>query len=125
MKKISLLCLAILASVVAMSCTTFVANDLAVMDVAKPEIIAHFDETVNLTKFLGTSAGANIFNVTSENGSNEINAAVMKIVKAKGGSAAINVRVVQKASFVNMLLNGLTCSIYAPATVEISGDIIK
>ena len=82
MKKISLLCLAILASVVAMSCTTFVANDLAVMDVATPEIIAHFDETVTVSKFLGSAAGSNIFNVTSENGSNEVNAAVMKIVKA-------------------------------------------
>ena len=39
--------------------------------------------------------------------------------------AAVNVTVEYRASFVNLLLNGLTFGIWAPARAHVTGTIVK
>jgi hypothetical protein len=46
-------------------------------------------------------------------------------VKAKGGDGAANIVYESQFSFVDELLGCVTCSIYAPRTYKLSGDIVK
>ncbi len=46
-------------------------------------------------------------------------------VKARGGKAAVNVRINYQMTFVNGLLNFLTASIYNPFTLTVEADIVK
>ena len=45
--------------------------------------------------------------------------------RAKGGKAAVNVRVHYQATFVNGLLSMITLGIYNPFTLTVSGDVVK
>lgn len=99
-------------------------ENMAVVNANNANVIGHFTRTVTVNKFLGSSGGSNLFNLTSEAGKDLVYETTMAEVMKKGGKSAINVKVEYSASFINILLNGLTQSIWAPSTITISGDII-
>ena len=106
-------------------CTTFKADGLAYLSNADYTILGHFEKTESIHKFLGNSAGTNLFNLSSDVTKDKIADLIFMEVQKKGGNGAVNVNVEYKATFFNLLLNYITSGIYAPSTIIISGDIIK
>jgi len=88
-------------------------------------VIGDFDITVGINKFLGSSGGTNLFNVSSEITDPRIVDAVKLQILNMGGSRAINVKVEHRASFLNLLLNGLTFNIWAPSYARVTGTVIR
>jgi hypothetical protein len=108
------------------SCTTFKATGLSVTNEApKYTVLGDFNVTVGVTELLGSPAGAKLLNITAEATDSVVTAAIQKEIKAKGGTAAVNVSIIHKASFINYLLSGLTLSIYSPSQVVITGTVVK
>ncbi len=115
-----------IAAVALASCTTFKATGLAVSPAEqKYAVLGNFSIQIPVTEFLGSSGGSKLLNVTANATDPAIAAAIQQEIKAKGGTGAVNVTIVHKASFFNLLLNGLTLGIYAPGTVEVSGIVVK
>jgi hypothetical protein len=120
--------LAILAVAVAViaSCTTFKASGLSYsLTSPKTTVVGDFKTEVWVNEFLGSSGGAKFLNVTSDATDNPLKEAIQKAIKDMNGDAAINVTIEHKASFVDILLNGITSYIYAPSMVIVSGTIVK
>lgn len=108
------------------SCMTFSADELAVLKTdSSMKMLGHFEKEVMVNEFLGSSGGANLFNVTADEMSEKLDALVWKEIEKKGGNGAINVKVEYKASFLDIVLNSLTLSIWAPAHLKVSGDVIQ
>lgn len=89
------------------------------------DVCGTFSTKVKVNKFLGNSGGSSFANITSDAMNEEIQRAIDAEIRRLGGSAAIDVVIEQKASFLDILLNGITCNIYAPATVIVTGTVIK
>ena len=108
------------------SCTTFQLSNVQI-DKATPSYteIRQFEKKVVVHEFLGNSGGANLFNVTAINMDNEILEAIRLEIELYSGDAAVNVTIKYEATFVDLLLNGITGGIYAPAHATISGTIVK
>jgi len=120
------LLLGVIALFLAASCTSFQLSGIQVADQAPAyESLGQFSISVSVNEFLGSSGGANHANVTSDAMDAPIYEAIQREIKKLSGDAAINVTIVYKATFVDMLLNGLTGSLYAPAHAEITGTIVK
>jgi hypothetical protein len=110
----------------AVSCTTFKASGLQATTAPEERtVMGNFRKTVWVNEFLGSSAGSKIFNVTADATEMEVTTAIQNAIHELGGTAAINITVEHQASFVNLLLNWLTCSIYAPSEVIVSGTVVK
>lgn len=128
MKKIRIILLSIFIGVLVSmsSCTTFKAENLAVLS---PEvdvkILGHFERTVLVSEFLGVSAGANIFNITADAMSDKVNEIVWQEILKRNGNGAINVQIEYSASFLDQIGNYCTGSIWAPAHLKVSGDVIR
>jgi len=126
MKAFKIAFLSLLVVFAFASCTTFKATGLSVTPAdQKYTVLGDFSVTVPVTEFLGGSAGPKLVNLTADRTDPAITAALQKEIQAKGGTGAINVTIVHKASFINILLNSITWNIYAPASVEISGTVVK
>ncbi|MDR0472877.1 MAG: hypothetical protein LBH43_04305 [Treponema sp.] len=123
---VMLVCLLALSSLVGVSCTSFQVSGVEVAQQASSgDVLGSFDIKVNVVKFLGSAAGSNLFNVSSDATDPKIVDAVKAEVAKLGGSRAINVKIVYQASFINLLLNSITGFIYAPATAHVTGTVIK
>jgi hypothetical protein len=108
------------------SCTSFQVGGMEVHQTrTEGTVVGNFDITVNIHKFIGGSAGTNMFNISSDATDPVIVQAIRTEIQNQGGTSAVNVKIVYKATFVNMLLNGITSTIYAPATAYITGTITK
>lgn len=108
------------------SCTTFELDGLTYSkDAPGVEVLGEFEVTVWVNEFLGGSGGANLFNLTSDAMNDPIRKAIQEEIETLSGDAAINVSVKYQASFVNILLNGITGGIYAPATAVITGTVVS
>lgn len=118
--------LAVLLAVVLSSCTTFVLSGTQMTrEMPAYDTVGQFETTVKVNEFLGASGGANLFNVTSDTMDTAIYDAIQREIQKFTGDAAVNIEIEYKATFIDMLLNGLTWSLYAPATAHISGTIVK
>lgn len=108
------------------ACTTFQLSGIQVVeDMPGMSPIGDFEIKLPVHEFLGGSGGTNLFNVTATNMDNEIYDAIRREVERRSGDAAINVTVRYEASFVNLLLNGITFGLYAPATAHVSGTVVS
>ena len=126
MKSVRFPLIALCALVLATSCTTFKASGLSYAPAeTKYTVLGNFQTTIWVNEFLGASGGSKLFNLTSDATEGPIHEAILKAVVEKGGTGAINITIEHQASFVNLLLNGFTGSIYAPSMVIISGTVIK
>ncbi len=107
-------------------CTTFQTEGLSFsMDASNEVYISSFEKKVTVHEFLGTSGGDNLFNVTSDAMNDEVIDVITREILKAGGNGARNISIKYSASFLDLFLNWITGTIYAPATLEISGDVIK
>jgi predicted small secreted protein len=108
------------------SCTTFQLSGAQVTkEIPAYDAVGNFDITVKVHEFLGSSGGANLLNVSSDAMDTEIYDAIQREIQKYTGDAAMNVEIRYEASFIDILLNAVTWSLYAPATAHISGVIVK
>jgi hypothetical protein len=120
-----LLFLVVVAAFLA-SCTTFKASGLSyALQPSKTTVLGNFRTELWIHEFLGASGGANLFNITADATEGPVTQAIQNAIVEKGGDAAINVTIEHQASFVDIVLNALTSSIYAPGNVIVSGTIVK
>lgn len=108
------------------SCVSFEASNLAVLEQGSSmKMLGHFEKRVLVSEFFGVSAGTNVFNISCDVMDDKLHDVIWKEIEKKGGNGAINVYVKYEASFWDMLANDITYGIWAPAHMEISGDVIQ
>ncbi len=126
MKKILLLAGVAAVLLFVGSCTSFQLSGIQMNEeMASYNTVGEFETTVSVHEFLGGSGGTNLANVTADGMDNPIYDAVRREISKFSGDAAVNVTVVYKATFVDLLLNGFTLGIYAPAHAHIKGTVVK
>jgi len=124
--KMLIILLIACAGLIITACTTFQASGLQVgMSSSGTEVLGNFSTTVYINKFFGASGGANLLNLGASATSGPIRNAIDKEIQKKGGTAAINISIKYSASLLQMLLNSITGTIWAPATITITGTIIR
>ena len=124
-KTVRFLAIAAVVLLVA-SCTTFKMSGVQQNEnMPSYQTVGEFETTVMVNEFLGAPGGANLLNVTADNMDNEIYDAIRREIQKYSGDAAVNVTVEYQATFIDMLLSGITGGIYAPAHAKISGAIVK
>jgi hypothetical protein len=122
--KFIILCLVIVFPLT--SCVTFKATNLSVLPYNDSmTVIGHFEKTALVSEFFGTSGGANFLNISSDAMSEKVTDIVWKEIRKQGGSGAINVKIEYNATLLDYLANSFTATIWAPAHLKVSGDIIK
>lgn len=123
-KRVLLVVAALLVALILTGCTTFKVSGLSYgkQDV---EVLGTFETKVKVMKFMGTSGGATFFDLGQDNTDRAVRDAIRDEVEKLGGDGAINVSIEQKATFVNMLVNGITGEILAPVTLIISGTVVN
>jgi hypothetical protein len=126
MKALKISALFAVALLVLASCTTFKASGLSVAnEVPKYTVLGNFRISVGVTELLGSPAGIKLANITANATDSAVTDAIQKEIREKGGTAAINVTIIHQASFIDILLSGITASIYSPSHVIITGTIVK
>jgi hypothetical protein len=124
--SVMLVCLLALSLLVGISCTSLKVSGLEIAQKSSTgRVCGSLDINVNIHKFLGYSAGTNLFNLTSDATDPQIIDAIKAEVTKLGGSRAIDVKIEYEATFVQVLLNIITWGIYAPATAHITGTVIR
>jgi hypothetical protein len=124
--KLFLIVLAACIGIGLMACTTFQASGLQVgMSTSGTEILGDFSTRVYVNKFLGTSGGTNLFNLSANATSGPVRDAIDAEIRKKGGTAAINISVKYGSNPLQWFLNYLTFNIWAPSTVVITGTVIR
>ncbi len=114
------------AAFLAVSCTTFKFEGAQVTkEIPSYNSVGNFDVTVKVHEFLGASGGTNLFNVTADAMDTKIYDTVQREIQKYTGDAAVNISIEYRAGFVDLLLNGVTFGIYAPATARIKGTVVK
>ena len=126
MKIFKYVALLVVAIALLASCTTFKASGLSYsLQAPKATVLGDFKVEVWVNEFLGEAGGAKLFNITADATEGPVKDAIQNAIRDKGGDAAINVTIEHQASFVDVLLNVVTSSIYAPGNVIITGTIVK
>ena len=126
MRKTVLIIGSLLLVLFVASCTTFQLSGIQMNeDMPSYQSVGHFETTVMVNEFLGSSGGANIVNASATAMDNPIYDAVRREINKYSGDAAVNVTVKYQATFVDLLLNGITSGIYAPAHAKIEGTVVK
>jgi len=124
--KTFLIVLAVCVFIVFIGCTTFQSSGMQMgFSTEGTENLGNFTKKVYINKFLGTSGGTNLFNLSSDATNGPIRDAIEKEIQKKGGTAAINISIKYGSNPIQWWLNGLTGNIWAPSTVTISGTVIK
>jgi len=110
----------------AMSCRTFQATGLEVsLTGSSVDVLGDFRASVWVNKFLGTSGGGNLFNLSSDAKEGAVIDLVKKEIANKGGDRAINVKVVYTVNPLQYVLNWVTGQIWAPASIVVTGTVVK
>jgi hypothetical protein len=107
-------------------CTTFKLSGVQVTkQLPSYTSVGTFDVTIWVNEFLGASGGANIFNLTADAMDQAIYDAIQREIQKYSGDAAVNVNIEYRASFIDVLLNGVTGALWAPAEANITGTVVK
>ncbi|MDC7224174.1 MAG: hypothetical protein PQJ60_10570 [Spirochaetales bacterium] len=115
-----------LVAVLLASCTTFQLSGAQITrEIPSYDTVGEFDISVNCNEFLGSPGGANFLNVSSDAMDTVIYDAIQREIQKYTGDAAVNVVIRYEASLINLLMNGITFGLYAPATAHITGVIVK
>jgi hypothetical protein len=105
------------------ACTSFQASGLEMHTTpTSGDILGNFDVTLTVHRFLGVFAGPTLANLFQED---KVNDAIRKEITSRGGTAAVNVTVENQATPVQVILSYITGMIYAPATLHITGTVIR
>ena len=121
------LALVVALGAVLSGCTTFKFSGAQVTaEFPAYTSVGTFEVTIWVNKFLGLApGGATLFNVTADAMDAPIYDAIQREIHKYSGDAAVNVTIEYRASFVDILLTGLTAGIYAPTEARITGTIVK
>ncbi|MGL1893621.1 MAG: hypothetical protein OCD02_18425 [Spirochaetaceae bacterium] len=123
MKKIVI---ALVLSMAMMACTTASFSGLQMSkNLPTNEVVSDFAITIQVVELLGSPGGANLVNMTADAMDPAVKAAIMEEINAAGGDAAINIKIVQEATLMDLILAGITGAIYSPVHYNISGTVIK
>jgi hypothetical protein len=126
MRKLSVSLLLSVVLVLVIDCTTFKASGLAYVPAgAQNTVLGDFYVELWVDEFLGSSGGAKLGNIAADATEPLIREAIEAAIKAKGGSGAINITIVHRATLVDIILNSITTGLYAPSQVVVSGTVIK
>lgn len=126
MKKNYFLLLLLVLPLVFAGCTTFKAEGLSYFkDYSDYNVIGHFEKSVTVNEFLGYSAGANLFDFSADAMSDELFVILSREVEKRNGDGIINLDIEYSSTFLQMLINGLTGYVYAPAKLTVKGDIVR
>ena len=126
MKKIRLAAAAVLIVLSAAACTTAQFSGFQMTkELADFEVVGYFDEEVWVNEFLGLSGGANILNLSSDAMDGPVYDLIQREIIKKGGDAAIDITITQQAGIMQILINSLTGTLYAPCSVRVSATIVK
>jgi hypothetical protein len=108
------------------SCTTFQVSGVQMnRETPSYESVGQFEVSVPVHELLGGSGGANLANITAASMDEKIFDTISREIAKFSGDAAVNVTIEYQATFIDLLLNGLTAGIYAPAHAKISGTVVK
>ena len=108
------------------ACTTFQVSGVQMnKETPSYQAVGEFERTIMVHELLGSSGGVNLANITATAMDERIFDAIRREIEKFAGDAAVNVTIVYEATFIDILLNGLTAGIYAPAHATISGIIVK
>ncbi len=112
--------------VLAASCTTFQVSGVQVnRQTPSFQNVGQFETTVAVNEFLGSSGGANLLNVSATAMEDPIFDAIRREIEKFSGDAAVNVTIRYEATALDVILNGLTSGIWAPAHAVITGTVVK
>lgn len=107
-------------------CTTFKAGGLAYEPTySDVEILGSFKKSVVVSKFLGTSGGETLFNISQGSIDGKIRTVIQDEVAKLGGTGARNITIEEKASFLGMLGNSITGHIWAPTRIIVEGTVVR
>jgi hypothetical protein len=124
MKRLVLLVVAL--GLLLFGCTTFKASGLAMAPSdAKYTVLGNFETDVWVNEFLGASAGAKLFNISADATDGPVGDAIARAVRQKGGTGAVNITIEHRASFLDLICEGITLSLWSPSLVKITGTVIK
>ena len=125
-RSTSIVVLVVVLGVALSGCTSFKLSG-AQMTAQLPAYtsVGTFDVTIWVNKFLGSAGGTNLFDITADATDTPIYDAIQREIHKYSGDAAVNVTITYGASFVDILLNGLTAGIYSPGEARITGTIVK
>ncbi|HTP58862.1 MAG TPA: hypothetical protein VMM82_08090 [Spirochaetia bacterium] len=124
--KIALFALGAALIIFLTGCTTFKLSGAQVTaQLPSYTTVGTFDINVWVNKFLGSSGGATLFNITADATDAPIYDAIQREIHKYSADAAVNITIEYQASFVDILLNGLTAGIYAPGEAHVTGTIVK
>ena len=108
------------------SCTTFKAEGLTFSSFDSDVLVlGKFSESRTVHELFGTPGGANLLNITSTAMSDKVSGIIWKEIQNKGGNAARNITITYSAGPLAYIANAITFGIWAPAKLNITGDIIK
>jgi hypothetical protein len=108
------------------SCVSFQASGFQMHNQSYDyQILGDFTSTVRFNKFLGNPGGVTLFNILSDTTEPAIRNAIQNEINAKGGTGAINIKIVYGGEGFAYFLSWLTGGIWAPATAVITGTVIK
>lgn len=126
MRRIVSLSLLVALLVIITGCTTAKLGGLQMTkDLPTFEVVKDFETTVKINKFLGSAAGKTLFNIGAESTEDPIFDAVQREIAKLGGDAAVDISITYGATVLDLVLNGITGALYAPATVTITGTVVK
>ena len=126
MKQFSRIIVLVAGVALLFSCTTFQFSGAQVTKtIPSYSSVGTFDVTVKVHEFLGNSGGMNLLNVTADEMDTKIYDTIQREIQKYTGDAAVNITIEYEASFIDLLLNGITFGIYAPATARIQGTVVK
>ena len=126
MKTMRLLGLVVLVLIVSVSCTTAKFSGLTFSkEVQSYNVVGEFETEVSVTEFLGVSGGANLLNITADAMDDKVFDAIQREIQKFSGDAAVNITIEQKNSLVDMVLNSVTGTLFAPTHGKISGTVVK
>lgn len=124
--KIKTLIMLLLVVLVLASCTTFKVSGVQVTrEIPSYQVVGEFEITVKVFELLGLSGGANLFNATADKMDTAIYDAIQREIQKYTGDAAVNITIEYRASAGNIIVNGLTGTIAAPAQAIVTGTVVK
>lgn len=126
MKKVLLIFVSAVLLLGLFSCTTFKFSGAQITkEIPSYQKVGEFSIVVPVTEWLGSAGGANILNISADSMDTKIYDAIQREIQKYTGDAAVNVVIEYKPSFVDILLNGVTAGIIAPAHAYVTGIIVK
>jgi hypothetical protein len=124
--KLFLAVLAVCIGASLISCVSFQASGFQMHNQSYDyQALGEFKTTVRINKFLGNPGGVTLFNIGSSATEPAIRSAIQDEINARGGTGAINIKIVYGGEGFGFFFFFLTGGLWAPASVVIKGPVIK